>query len=451
MLTNASPNKLGTRSANTTILSSPRKTVTHRLDSSVETGFVRLLEDQDVPSSLRGKLLGMDLAVKEAFLAQSNASPSTSSSGSPTKNKKKKHTRHLSLLALSPGKRSKEKHLEKSLVEPCDFAEYLTEHSPRDIRIEVMYKLRLLLRNERISWTESFLASRGAEALQTVCRNITLITWREEHDDTLLGAAMGCVQAICTTQAGRDSLTVPYLKMLTDLLFSERKPADFTMRGQILDQVEIYLADQNGRGRAQEILGILSDPIQPLQERPLEFLEIAYRSRPYKRWMMELSGPCRDCAWMFLHGSNTTEILTEGECDAICRRQPVVPEGYVGGVEWQAVEYICTHLSLINLLLSQLNGPGRQRLREGLRASHFERICGLQLRKASKVYYGYLHEELTIWASRAAQDNWPTDLVCLGREGSKSDQAHTESVAKSADLRGPPKLSSPFIPELRFD
>ena len=346
-----------------TVLTSPRKRPAHRASTQINDDFSNLLHDQGIPASVCAKLMDVDAAVKQTFLS-----------------------------ASSPRKLKRDAPMRET---PSDMLMLLDEPS-----LQTLHKLRVLLRNECISWTKEFLEDGGATKLSQTCRNIMRITRRDDDDDKMLSAVLSCLVAISTTRLGVSYLNSDLLSELICLLFSDKAPAEFTTRKQIIYLLDSYAYDSD---RAEEILTLLRDSVQPLAERSLDFLTPAHKPRPYKRWMTELEKPIRDCFWMFLHDNRIAIVDTK---DLPQRRKPIVPEGFVGGIEWVAVEYICSHLSFINNCLERLPTADRMILRKELKASNFERLCA-QLRKASAQYYVYLHEELTVWTAHAAADSWP--------------------------------------------
>ncbi|ORY77286.1 armadillo-type protein, partial [Protomyces lactucae-debilis] len=271
--------------------------------------------------------------------------------------------------------------------------------------------LKLLLRRERVSWSDTFINKGGLLQLARLVSDLCIKEWRDDQDDSLLQQLLGCYQALCTTERGRQALKLDdrLLIMLVELLFSDKQPADYTTRTQIMKLLHQFVttdADCEAEMSLRALV-MLQDQIQPILERPLDFLAAAHTSRPYKRWMRELDKPVRECFWIFLH-DNSIPIVPMEEFCMMEMRKPIVPQGYVGGVEWIVIEYICSHLQLINTMLRALASEKRYQVRVDLKQSHFEKILN-RLRRASQTYYEYLHEELMTWASLAHADGWSTD------------------------------------------
>ncbi|CCG83312.1 Putative uncharacterized protein [Taphrina deformans PYCC 5710] len=429
-----------------TILTSPRKSrAAHSGDDQLDQHFETLLCEQNIPASLRDKLRGMDAYVKQSFVQVS---------AMELPNGPQKHARKRSSIFLSPSKKSRATLDTKDEITGIpQFIAYL--HIQKRVPdLAVIHKLKLLLRTQRISWTAEFVHRGGALAIYSQIIRMIEIEWRDDDDDKLLFQLLGCVQALCTTSTGLSSINDKFLTSIVELLFGEKQPSDFRCRGQIIHILQSFLSAQTDtrirHARALRILSILEDPKKPLRERPLAMLEVAHTPRPYKRWMTELDKPVRDCFWIFLHSDNLVDVLNVDDCDAMTRREPIPASGYIGGVEWIAVEYICQHLTLINMLMASLEDAERTELRRHLKTSHFEKICGRQLRRASKKFYPYMHEELTLWASKAKADDWPIATVVSGTSRDDSEVVRPKLVKSSVKTKHT-RAQSQFLPELHFE
>jgi len=93
---------------------------------------------------------------------------------------------------------------------------------------------------------------------------------------------------------------------------------------------------------------------------------------------------------------------------------PVPAAPYVGGVEWDATNYLASHLDLINGILACLpTQEERNTLREQLLVSGWERCMGGTLRLCKEKFYGGVHAGLRCWVAAAAEDGWNTrDVRC---------------------------------------
>lgn len=517
-----------------TLFTSPRKTraakttdddeVDHdttKLDQEFET----LLHEQDIPHSLRDKLRGMDAFVKRSFIdvstGQSSSTTTTAEDTATTTTSSlgHRHQRTRSRNFLSPGKKKREATAAEpggsghgtDLSAPVHFLRYLT--AARDVsHIDplVIRRLKLVLRTDRISWSADFLRLGGAAAIDAQLRRLVAVEWRDEEGDRILSELLGCLESLAANNTTTTTVAVTgpcltpttrpvtarlavldpdVLRLLVAFLFGPKQPSDFRTRGQIVHLLELYLAAPTTTttaegGRALEVLEILEGPETPVMDRPPEMLMAAHTPRPYRRWMDELARPVRDCFWIFLHNDNVVEVLDPAECDAMPRRVPLPASGYVGGVEWVAVEYAVRHLSLVNAVLAALpDATDRARVRTSLKRSHFERICGRQLRRASINFYvfhlplppipqctftnltqPYLHEELIVWTSRASADGWSVTAVVSGTarddtvlspfsSSSSSNAQQGERQGTSTAGRGGrhhARTQSHILPELTF-
>ncbi|KAG7451301.1 uncharacterized protein BT62DRAFT_926976 [Guyanagaster necrorhizus] len=487
--------------------------------------FDRLLDDLQIPSTLRPKLAGMDSTVKAAMLKSSHvlalkpsqvddelpATPrstalrrtrSTESLGSPllssacldddvlrppvlpfaspvrisshhassvgvspSPRKPSGHIRGLSYNGLASrsqvnlpssgsvidltggGKTVKDKYstIGKNLA-PTKLISILTSTSSTELDVELIKKLRLLLRNESASWSQEFLRMGGYSALLTRLNEILEVEWREEqHDDQLLHELLRCFKALSTSSIGcfalRSSCPTPFVQLVA-LLYSDKKPGDVATRQLIVDLIlilfELYPASSlpahgnmltNPRREVWEsdpematssnlitlpaphktffslIRALLLTPAPPPTESPASpvsphaFIESLHKSRIYKSYLQELSDVCRDYFWVFCHPNNTIWVLSETDEGRV--EKPRAPGGMTGGVEFEAMGYFTTHLRLINALAqaaADLKMPKEHdlsafRLHSDLFLSGLERMI-LISRKASTTYYPTLHLEL---------------------------------------------------------
>ncbi|KAF8525961.1 armadillo-type protein [Hysterangium stoloniferum] len=124
----------------------------------------------------------------------------------------------------------------------------LSDTSSIHLEVDFVKKLRLLLRNESASWSEAFLRQGGYAALLTRLIEILEIEWREEqHDDQVLHELLRCFKALSTSSIGcfalRSSCPTPFVQLVS-LLYSDKKPGDLCTRQLIVDLLlilfEIY-------------------------------------------------------------------------------------------------------------------------------------------------------------------------------------------------------------------
>lgn len=439
------------------IISSSKKVQTQS-SPHLDDAFEALLDNQDVSIDLKIKLMTIDASVKQAFLSSSgtaesivSSSSSKSRPNSPLKHVTRKHGRQRSIGFLLPLKRKAIDTVENTFDEPEQFIGYLNMQSPRTIKCETVHRLSMFLRSQPAAWVFQFVMQDGFKCLAEQVMAIIKIEWREDHEDELLSEILACIQGLCTIRAGAEKLNADFLKTITNFLFSDKQPSDFACRGRIVTILETYLTGKRElqEFRATEILGYLADPPKPIGERPLEMLERALKVRPYRRWIQELEKLTKDCFWVFLHNDNVIPVLSPHECAAMPRRAPVVPEGYVGGVEWVLIEYICTHLSLLNKIIGSLPRNHRAQFRSDLRNSNFEEICGSKLTRASTKFYIRLHEELKQWVSDANADSWPVASVTLGVSRDDFDLNTREKLGEG-NVKSHRRTQSSFLPEFQF-
>ncbi|RDX57101.1 hypothetical protein OH76DRAFT_1424700 [Lentinus brumalis] len=469
--------------------------------------FDKLLDELQIPSTLRPKLATMDPTVKAAFLKSSQAlaqmkpasgsatlsprtlrrvlsSDSTLSSPRPQKLALQEydladaprspfgtgHSRGMSLdarrqtvessgAAVAPLKVTKDKK-KSAAITPEKYVRILLGQSSTAMDIEVVKKLRLLLRNESASWTEAFIQHGGYDALLTRLDELLDVEWREEqHDDQMLYELLRCVKALSTSAVGCNALRgycpAPFDRLVT-LLYSDKKPGDVPTR-QLIVELLLGLFDlfptsslpssgspTHSRTRSVPwelsaastassnlivlprphstlfsfIKSLLLTPAPPPSENPgtpvepHAFIEELHRPRIYKTYLQELSDICRDYFWVFCHPSNA--IWELNETDEAKVEKPRAPGGMTGGVEFEAMCYMTMHFKFINAIasyaqtlnLNKEHEHSAYRFHQDMFASGFERILAIA-RKASTTYYPTLHLEIARYvyaAGRAGLD-----------------------------------------------
>ncbi|KAL5526007.1 hypothetical protein ACEPAG_7345 [Sanghuangporus baumii] len=501
----------------------------------MENAFDKLLDDLQIPESLRPKLSGMDSHVKAAMLRSSQVikqpvstigttpnksantlrkSKSSDSFSSPRSQNQAsddlpppaqtagrflgaamrssislgrhsddevgqvrgtaRHSRGLSLdvskhssrisipmsLSDGTGKKMMQQQGWSKDTAPSRYANILAGTSSLELDVEIVKKLRLLLRNESATWTETFFQLDGYSALLTRLNELLEVEWREEqHDDQLLHELLRCLKALSTSAVGcaalRSEIPTPYAQLVR-LLFSDKKPGDIATR-QLIAELLLILFDlypptslpspsstTPTRQRRREMWEDFSDicpvtdnpqlislpsphrslfsfirtllltkPPPPAEgsETPLtphEFIESLHVPRIYKTYLQELSDVCRDYFWVFCHPSNTIWNLNDTDEKRV--EKPRAPGGMTGGVEFEAMAYLTTHFKFINavaksaadLNLPKENELSAHRFHSDLFASGLERVI-LVARKASTTYYPTLHLEIGRYAAIALQ------------------------------------------------
>ena len=334
-----------------------------------------------------------------------------------------------------------------------------------------MHKLRILLRNESVMWTDAFIIKGGMDEVVALLYRIIAVEWREEHEDNLLHETLLCLKALCTTSLAlrrltqvRDRLFQALLGMVFD---EERKgPSEYSTRGVIVSLLFAHLSEALHGGasdteivegecpkdRAKVILGYLRDPTPEGEKAPLGFIAEMHVSRPWKVWGKEVVNVTKEVFWIFLHHGNVItlpedtdnrvaadeEIETDYAKKHFPRPRPPHPAApYTGGVEWEATQYLALHLDLLNGLIACAGSrEERNELRKELRESGWEKWMGGTVRTCKEKFYGAVHEGLRCWVRAADTDGWEVKEV---REGV---QRELKSPAKKVTGRGAaaPKL-----------
>ncbi|KAH8149459.1 uncharacterized protein LAJ45_06539 [Morchella importuna] len=307
------------------------------------------------------------------------------------------------------------------------------ERGMKDVEVAKLHKLRLILRNERLKWVEKFVELGGMQAVWGVLERVLGVEWREEHEDMLLHELLLCLKALCTaTSALRKLLDMEetVFPRLIELLFDEEKkgPSEFTTRGLIIQLLFTHLSTatvSQRPERARRILEYLADKLPNEDKRPIEFIEAAHTRRPYKRWCKEVVNVTKEVFWIFLHGTNVIPLPTSynpaSERESYislhfpAERPPVPAAPYVGGVEWEATNYLANHLDLLNACIASLETrEQRNNLRLDLRNSGWEKALGGSLRTCKEKLHTALHEGLKTWVAAAAADDWEVADVRFG-------------------------------------
>ncbi|KAG8962099.1 hypothetical protein FRC03_004582 [Tulasnella sp. 419] len=276
---------------------------------AMNRAFEKMLDDMQIPSTLRPKLITLDSPVKAAMLKSSQTlgalsaalaeAPETPSKKAPTVRKTKStdtlgsgspfprpnapfHHGHSSSfdgnsspISQSPQRphsgsfataepfskdifkpavfdnsggaenSSKAKKLNKDKggkekdLTPEAMALWLANTKSTVIDVEKVKKLRMMLRNEAASWSETFLTQGGYSALLSRLNELLEVEWREEqHDDQALHELLRCFKALATSSIGcfalRSSCPSPFVQLVA-LLYSDKKPGDVCSRQLIVD------------------------------------------------------------------------------------------------------------------------------------------------------------------------------------------------------------------------
>ncbi|KAG8859288.1 hypothetical protein FRB96_004503 [Tulasnella sp. 330] len=309
----------------------------------------------------------------------------------------------------SKEKAAREKERERELEQaPEAMALWLAQSKSTALDVDRLKKLRVLLRNETASWSETFLRQGGYSALLGRLNELLEVEWREEqHDDQALHELLRCFKALSTSSIGcfalRSSCPTPFTQ-LTALLYSDKKPGDLASRQLIVDLLlilfELYppavkvIDDAGSIGRQRTAWDVKgsghvipparptvfttpsSSPPPPLPAPhdsifsllratlltprpapsecpstpvdPHAFIAALHRPRIYKTYLQELSDVRRDYFWVFCHQNNTIWDLKQTDEEKV--EKPKAPGGMTGGVEFEAMTYLTTHFRLLNTL-----------------------------------------------------------------------------------------------------
>ena len=155
------------------------------------------------------------------------------------------------------------------------------------------------------------------------------------------------------------------------------------------------------------MLTYLRDPSPKDDAQPLGFIVSMHQPRPYRVWCKELVDVTKEVFWIFLHPLNVISITptepvsserTFAKIHFPAERPPVPAAPYVGGVEWDATNYMASHLDLMNAILACLpTSEERNTVRNELKVSGFERSMGMSLRTCKEKFYGAVHDGLRTW------------------------------------------------------
>ncbi|PNS16559.1 GTPase-binding protein rid1 [Sphaceloma murrayae] len=350
---------------------------------------------------------------------------------------------------------------------PEDYVEYLRQmQDPTKAEVGRVHKLRILLRNETVAWTDSFIELGGMREIIALLHRIMAIEWREDHEDQLLHESLLCLKGISTTKAALmklEEVADELFPKLLHMIFDEEKkgPSEFTTRGIIITVLFAYLSSASTSSpsalttRANKILTYLQDT-HKADAQPLPFVLEMHSRRPYRTWCREVTNVTKEVFWIFLHQGNIIPIprcpsdtapvpderahfptsdrhlpsLSSGLPTApppdLGRsytkrhfpgtRPPVPAAPYIGGVEWDATTYVTSHLDLLNGVLASLpTAEARNELRADLRSSGWEKVMGATLRTCKEKFYAGVHDALRTWVGAAMEDGWEVDFVRTGK------------------------------------
>ncbi|KAI1155123.1 armadillo-type protein [Nemania diffusa] len=352
---------------------------------------------------------------------------------------------------------------------PIDYVNYLRKvQRPELVEVGKLHKLRLLLRNETVAWTEDFIRQGGMQEIVGLLYRIIEVEWREEHEDALLHENLLCLKALCTIGLALQylhSIQATLFPALLNMLFDPEKkgPSEFTTRNVITSILFTYIqsaSPQDRHIRAKTVLGHLRDPEPKEENRPLGFVLEMRRDRPYRVWCKEVTNVTKEVFWIFLHHLNIVHLPRDKESiqgrgpsgmdsQTYMRthfpqeRPPVPAAPYVGGVEWDATNYLASHLELLNAVIACTpTAEERNTLRSLFCISGWERCMGASLRLCKEKFYPGVHDGLRTWVAAAAEDGWDVRNVRYGPPA--EPKSPMKNKAKKDDQPAP-KIEMPNI------
>ena len=239
------------------------------------------------------------------------------------------------------------------------------------------------------------------------------------------------------------------------MLFDKEKkgPSEFSTRSIIISLLFTYLSASTPADlttRAHVLLSYLRDPSKPEEAQPPGFITSIYHPRPYRIWCNEMVSVTKEVFWIFLHHTNIVPFPDDHEPAKSYRgrnfpgeRPPIPAAPYIGGVEWDATNYIATHLDILNGIIASLpSREERNSLRQEFKDSGFEKCMGSSLRTCKEKFYGFVHAGLTTWIGAAREDGWDVKFV---REGPNRDTVARTPSPKKGKVEAPPRLDMPKL------
>lgn len=300
-------------------------------------------------------------------------------------------------------------------------------------------------------------------------RSLQLLMFdREEHEDALLHENLLCLKALSTTARAMqylDTIQADLFPKLLHMLFDPEKkgPSEFTTRNIITSVLFTYIesASPTDRvARAQSILAHLRDPEPKEDQRPLPFVLEMRQERPYRVWNKEVVSVTKEVFWIFLHNVNVVSLPSDrpstadpanGPYSYMLRhfpqeRPPVPAAPYVGGVEWDATNYLASHLDLMNAILACTPTiEERNNLRAQFRISGWERCLGGSLRLCKEKFYGSVHDGLRTWVGAAVEDGWDVKDVRYGPPPDARTSPKKAGGGQKKPVEAAPKIEMPKL------
>jgi hypothetical protein len=346
-------------------------------------------------------------------------------------------------------------------VKADEFIAYLKNTpKPQDVEIGKLHKLRLLIRNETVDWVDNFIHDGGMTELVGLLHRIMEIEWREDHEDTLLHELLRCLKGLCTTATAlkqlKDISSTLYPALLAMLFDEEHKgPSEFTTRELIIDIIFAHISmapEAELESRAIDLMKYLKDPIKEKETSTVPFILQMHQPRPYQVWCKELSNVTKEVFWIFIHHLNVVPVPPRPSHDPpksyakthFPGQRAIVPAApYVGGVEWDATNYLATHIDLLNGIMASLpTRAARNEFRQELKVSGFEKLMG-HLRACNPKYYGAVHDSVKVWIGAALEDDWDVKTVRMGSSEGKGGNVSPAKQSPKKKAEAPPQLQAP--------
>ena len=293
---------------------------------------------------------------------------------------------------------------------------------------------------------------------------------REEHEDALLHENLLCLKGLATTAKAMEYLhrvQAELFPRLLHLLFDPEKkgPSEFTTRNIVTSILFAYIqsaAPEERLERAQNLLAHLRNQPEEETERSLPFVLEMRQERPYTVWCKEVVSVTKEVFWIFLHNVNVVTLPKKKDTDSLQNsldrmpyaymtrhfpqeRPPVAAAPYVGGVEWDATNYLASHLDLLNAVIACTpTREQRNTLRSEFRISGWERSLGGSLRLCKEKFYGSVHIALRTWVAAAAEDDWDVRDVRFG-PAPDAKASPKKCAGPKTPVEPPPKLEMPNL------
>ena len=393
-----------------------------------------------------------------------------SKGGSPSKKQKDdKETQRVAMIPKSPSTRSlvsnsSQRSVSKGskTVAPAEFINYLKKTpKPQEVEVGKLHKLRLLLRNETVDWVHQFIVEGGMTELVGLLHRIMEVEWREDHEDTLLHELLRCLKGLCTTDTALKQFTeisATLFPALLGMLFDEehKGPSEFTTRELIIQIIFAHVSmapESELHARAMELLKYLKDPVKEKETSTVPFILQMHQSRPYQVWCKEITNVTKEVFWIFIHHLNVVPVpqTTHEPPKSYAKthfpgQRAIVPAApYVGGVEWDATNYVATHLDLLNGIMASLpTREARNVFRTELKVSGFEKVMG-HLRTCNPKYYGAVHDAVKVWVGAALEDGWEVRDVRMGSPDGKPGVGSPVKQSPKKKAEKPPMIEVPKV------